>query len=379
MPLARSIYRFKLVPRYWIPYSFSEGKAFNPVSLHYELTFRCNQRCAMCPQQHEKEAEGSKILSTIKCQQELEKEEISKLADQAENAGIRDFTITGGEPFVRKDIMEILAYCSSKKFSLGILSNGTLIDEEKAEKIVELGISNLQVSIESGEEIHNRIRNQPNAFKLLLAALERVNKEKIKQGKDKPVITFCCTISSINAPYLSGLLDIAERFNAEINYGYLFYATADMDRRTNEIYHMGNSKEESQDISDELKNVDVEALSKEIEKIYKISETKKIPVRFSPPLRGEEIASRFNDDSYAFAKKCFYPWYAVRVNPYGDVYPCSMNITMGNIKENSFSEIWNGKKYRSFRKSLKKNGIFPRCTKCCKLDKKIWNYLPRIG
>ena len=315
----------------------------------------------------------------MKCQQELSKEEIFHLADEAERAGIKEFTITGGEPFIRKDIIEVLEYCSRKSFSLGILSNGTLIDDEKAKKIVELGINNLQVSIEAGEEIHDSIRNQKNAFSLLLNALERVNREKEKQGKKKPVITFCCTISSINAAHLSSLLDIAEKYRAEVNFGYLFYSTEEMDRRTGEIYEMGDSKEESQDISDELKNVDVNALTEEIDKIYKIAESKKIPVRFSPPLQGNDIAKRFSDDSFAFAYKCFYPWYAVRVNPYGDLYPCSMNITMGNIKDMDFEEIWNGKKFINFRKSLKKNGIFPRCTKCCKHDKKIWNYLPRIG
>ncbi|RMF94391.1 MAG: radical SAM protein, partial [Candidatus Schekmanbacteria bacterium] len=333
LPFARFLYRMKSVPRYWIPYAFLDGKAFKPISLHYEITFRCNQRCAMCPQQKEKESEDSKIMTAIKCNKELEKEEIYKLADDAEEAGIKEFTITGGEPFIRKDIIDILSYCSKKSFSLGLLSNGTLIDDEKAEKLVSLGVNNLQVSIEAGEEIHNKIRNQPNAFKLLLKALDRVNYEKEKQRKSKPIITFCCTISSLNAPYLSTLLDIAERYEAEVNYGYLFYSTEEMDRKTNEIYNMGHSKEESQDISDELKRVDVEALSREIDKIYEISEKKKIPVRFSPPLKGDEIPKRFSDDSFAYAYKCFYPWYAVRVNPYGDVYPCSMNITMGNIKD----------------------------------------------
>ena len=103
-----------------------------------------------------------------------------------------------------------------------------------------------------------------------------------------------------------------------------------------------------------------------------------ILLNFQPYLAGQDIVRRFHDDTYAYVNKCFYPWYAFRVNPYGDVYPCSMDILIGNIKEQSIKTLWNNEKYVSFRKALMKKGIFPRCTKCCVLNNTLWSYLPCV-
>lgn len=104
----------------------------------------------------------------------------------------------------------------------------------------------------------------------------------------------------------------------------------------------------------------------------------KLNVTFSPNLRKSEIYRRFMDDSYSYVDKCFYPWYEIRINPYGVVYPCSMNVDMGDLRKKPLSKIWNNQKYIGFRKALKENKLFPKCKKCCKLNNKIWDYLPKL-
>jgi len=64
--------------------------------------------------------------------------------------------------------------------------------------------------------------------------------------------------------------------------------------------------------------------------------------------------------------RCLFPWYTMQIDRDGGVMPrqrCYPN-NFGNILEQEFSEIWNGKKMRDFRKDVKKYGRFPACTRC---------------
>jgi radical SAM protein with 4Fe4S-binding SPASM domain len=61
------------------------------------------------------------------------------------------------------------------------------------------------------------------------------------------------------------------------------------------------------------------------------------------------------------------------------VYACGpISISMGNITEEPLSKIWNNEKYKEFRRNLRSHGLFPKCTKCCALNNKVWQYLPAL-
>src|SRR5262249_48048332 len=114
-----------------------------------------------------------------------------------------------------------------------------------------------------------------------------------------------------------------------------------------------------------------------------------IPVSFGPPLKTrEEVRRRFEDPEWAFVEKCFYPWKSARINPYGDVYSCSIDVDFGNVRDKPFSRIWNNDAYRTFRRTwtpdahrtfrrrLKERQLFPKWAKCCALTTQFWRYLP---
>jgi MoaA/NifB/PqqE/SkfB family radical SAM enzyme len=69
----------------------------------------------------------------------------------------------------------------------------------------------------------------------------------------------------------------------------------------------------------------------------------------------------------------------MRVNAWGDVYPCSVDAHLGNIRERPILEIWNGEKYREYRRTLKENDLFSQCAKCCVLTNRTWNRLPKLS
>jgi len=90
----------------------------------------------------------------------------------------------------------------------------------------------------------------------------------------------------------------------------------------------------------------------------------------SPPL-SEAYASVYyqKPTEVVFYNKCLAPWRNVAINPHGEVIisPLCFAGSMGNVKKNSFSRIWNGDAFRRFRRKLKKVGIYPACSRCCML------------
>src|SRR3954466_7901893 len=95
-----------------------------PISVHMDLTYRCNERCVHCYLNHDDR--GEMALSEIK-----------NVLRQLAAAGTFFLVISGGEPFVRKDIFEILQYARDLTFSVKLKTNGILIGEREAEHLCD--------------------------------------------------------------------------------------------------------------------------------------------------------------------------------------------------------------------------------------------------
>ena len=81
-------------------------------------------------------------------------------------------SVGGGEPFLRPDILDILDFLVKHDFQVTIETNGSLIDEQLAKKLVALGISEIRISLYSfAPELHNKMRGIPEAHKKAMAAL----------------------------------------------------------------------------------------------------------------------------------------------------------------------------------------------------------------
>ncbi len=358
--------------RYWIPYRFMNGKALYPLNANYEVTYKCNLNCVMCPQAISKtRGKVNKVL-----QNELSLQETISMMNELSHFGIKNLTLTGGEPLLNKNILDIISYANSCGIHCTINTNGTLISEDLAHGLIESGINKIVFSLDGPLLIHEAVRGVKGCFNKMMEGIRYIKEAKIANKSNIPILSLTCTLSAINSNWLVETYEIAKQMNINIVFGYLFYTTEAMIHETNKIFPVGSSKPENQDIKEELKKINSKDLLKSVDQIKKLSRGSNIRVSFQPDLKGNEIDRWFNDSSFTFANKCFYPWRALRINPYGDVYPCSMGIKMGNVKSDNIKSIWNGKNYQKFRQSLKDNKLFPKCSKCCALNNKVWNYLP---
>ena len=135
-------------------------------------------------------------------------------------------------------------------------------------------------------------------------------------------------------------------------------------------------KPEDQVLPPALRQVDVDALQRELEEVRRRADARGVAVTFEPDLRGDEVRRRFTDPAHSVVHRCFYAYQAMRVDAWGNVYPCSVDALLGNIRQDDILAVWNGDRYRTFRRAVKERALFPQCPKCCVLTDRGWNDLP---
>lgn len=107
-----------------------------PLRVMFELTYQCNFRCKHCY-----------VPDSYRKKKELKAKEVFFILDQLKEAGCFYLGFTGGEPFVRKDIMDILWHAKKKGFEVIIYTNGSLIDEGMAKELKHLRPNKVDITI----------------------------------------------------------------------------------------------------------------------------------------------------------------------------------------------------------------------------------------
>lgn len=90
--------------------------------------------------------------------------------------------ISGGEPFVRPDILDLAEYTMSLGVRVTFSTNGTLIDAKKAERIAKIGVAYVGISIDGGEERHDRFRGRKGAFRDAIRGIRHCRDAGIRVG-----------------------------------------------------------------------------------------------------------------------------------------------------------------------------------------------------
>src|SRR5215475_7369171 len=139
--------------RYY-PQYLRGGKAGSLRNLTIEVTFRCNARCRMCPLYGE-HTDDQSFTSVANGRKELTTEAIRSVLQQCAQMGGERVLFTGGEPLLRPDLPELVAFGSKLGMKVGIISNGYLLTENLARDLTAAGLDWLHISLDGPAEVHN--------------------------------------------------------------------------------------------------------------------------------------------------------------------------------------------------------------------------------
>ena len=154
----------------------SNIKRGSPTIAEFELTYNCNLQCVHCyvvKDKDRKELTTKQVFSILKVLAEI---------------GIIKIVFTGGEPFIRKDILEILLYSKRQGFDIVVYTNGTLITERIADTLIKNGIKRFDISFHSTRpEIFEKITQVKGSYEKVISNV-RMLKKKGALIKLKPFI-----------------------------------------------------------------------------------------------------------------------------------------------------------------------------------------------
>jgi len=143
-------------------YYFIKNKVLNqkpsaPLRIHYAITSKCNLKCSHCFTRN--------ILN--RKDEELSYKEKINLLDQMVDLGIREMLVSGGEPFLAQNFTDFLEEAIKRKISIKVFSNGLLLNEELINKIKDIKIDYLAISIDgTKKETISKVRGNFDFEKL---------------------------------------------------------------------------------------------------------------------------------------------------------------------------------------------------------------------
>jgi MoaA/NifB/PqqE/SkfB family radical SAM enzyme len=269
-------------------------------------------------------------------------------------------TFTGGEVLVKKGAVDILA-AAAKLHKVSLATNGILLTEEIGEKLVGWGIQLIGLSLDGPRDIHNEIRGNDQAYDKLIAAVGIINEQKKRLGVQYPRLSLNGVILRQNFARLYENLELASRLNINSCTFQIFDPSW-----SRSGWRLHDSIDTADKVLERVEPIDRNELKSGLELLAATARRLNLELRFVPPLTPEEVVDYYDNQFNLSDWHCFTPWSTMRISPYGDVFPC-LNFNIGNVRRQKPAALWNGPKYRKFRRMLGRSTLFEACVGCCKM------------
>lgn len=312
-----------------------------PYKLTYAITYDCNSRCKICN------------IWKKKSKNELKLEQIKKFFEK--NNYFSWIDLTGGEPFLRKDLVDIVKIIQKNCKNLYLLhlpTNGfsTKLIIEKSKQIASLKLKKfiLSVSLDGPPELNDQLRNK-NAFSNSI----RTYKELKKLGIEA---YFGMTLSNYN-------------YN---KFGDTFYAVKKLIPKIKYTdFHMNIAHNSPHFYSNEEKDLRRNEIISEINNFIKLRGFAVTPVKWLEKRYLGLIGKYLRTKKTPI--KCLALSSSIFLDPYGNIYPCSIyNRKLGNIRGFNYSlkNIWKSGKIKEIRSQILKKQC-PNCWTPCEAYQSI--------
>lgn len=275
-----------------------------PFIVMFELTYSCNEKCVHCFNPGAARNENEKSTRTDR--DEIDLVHYENLLNDLQKLGTVKIILTGGDPFVKKDIWKLIEMIYERDFALDIYTNGLAL-LGRVGKLAQFYPRSIGLSVYSAdEEVHDRITRVKGSLKKTLI----VAREFADYGVP---IYFKCPIMNYNATSYYTVAELAKEFGA----------TPQIDVTLTDSVEGDNSITEQLQVDGELLEL--------------ILRDPNIPLYVGK--EAPNYGRQERDRSQAF---CGAGTVLMNITPEGDVTPCnSFPTQFGNLKQKSFLEIWN--------------------------------------
>jgi radical SAM protein with 4Fe4S-binding SPASM domain len=264
-----------------------------PLSAQIDLTYRCNEKCVHCYLDHDDHGE----MSTV---------EIKHLLSEMAEAGVFILTLSGGEIFMRKDFFEILEHARDLTFCIKLKTNAVLVREKQAERLRDLGVESIQVSIYSHRaEVHDAITKVPGSLRRSLDAIRFLKAQGLK-------VVMANVLMTGNMHDHHGVRALAEELGARYTLDPTITPMMDGDRAV----------------------LDLKADVSELRTLFRDEAYVGNAEEFCAPPTAVTEDSMDSLPCSAGHTGCY-------VSPYGEFYPCvAFPLSCGNVRKQRFIDIW---------------------------------------
>jgi radical SAM protein with 4Fe4S-binding SPASM domain len=287
-----------------------------PISVHLDITYRCNERCVHCYLDHDDHGE-------------MTTSEIVDILNQLSDAGVFFLTLSGGEVLMRRDFFEIVEHARRLLFNVKVKTNGVMIRESEAQRIRELGVEQVQISVYSHRpEVHDAITKLPGSLKRTIEAIRFLKSQGLK-------VVIANVLMAGNLFDNTGVMALAKELG--VSYTLDPTITPKMDGDTSVL-------------ALRIPGSDLQQVFRSEELVGNVEE-----FCAPPPTPGEDIMDGL---------PCSAGHTACYITPYGDVFPCvQFPLPSGNLRRQKFAEIWQNSPQLNEIRSIRARDL-PTCSSC---------------
>lgn len=315
---------------------FHLGRGWAPFPLFYlvHLTLACNANCEFCYQKTKQWLGFSKDFLT--------RSDFEETLKQAKSFIFKRPLIHffGGEPLLHPQFADFLDLVTKYRFPCALTTNGILLGKH-ADKISAAGnLCQINISLYGLGKVHDQIVGRNGIFDDIISNIKRLQEVTPR----RKIININCVINKENYDKLTIFAEFLSRYFRK--------------KEIKSVVFQYPMREEI------CRGINAAILKSESEKI------KKIKFSFAIYFISEKwLNDYWNSTPSYFNGNCNLPWLGLGILPNLDVLPGGSVLTcarpIGNLKDKSLKEIWNGQKLKDFRRTILKRGLPFSCLGCC--------------
>ena len=350
-----------------MPYFLSpKGNAAPPLTVYWAINSVCNLSCKMCDVgMANEDTNFYKNLRLDGKKTDIPVDVFKRVIDEVAPFGSMQ-SITSTEPLVYRPLPELIEYAVSKSLPIMITTGGYNLPR-RADELAKAGLTRLSVSLDGPSEIHNSIRGRNNSFQNSTEGIGLYKESCARYGREsETLVSF--TITNFNYDKLVVFYESIREFPIDrINFVLYNFVTEEMAEEHNKAwgdkYHatvncLGGDNMPS--------DIDPTVLYRQVQEVKRMDRSKgKVTFLYDYDKNGYEKFFH-RPDQFMTKRRCMVNWFLAEILADGTVIPYTRcyHIPLGNVKEASFFDIWNGPKAQAWRRDLRREKRFPACKRC---------------